>query len=98
MKRIYIAGKVTGEHRPHVEVKFQHAENYIKSKGFEPVNPLKLVDKDTEWENAMKTCMDELVNCDTIFLLPDWTNSTGARLEVEFALKNKQTIINGYTL
>lgn len=84
MKKIYIAGKVTGLDKALVTEKFAIVKKEIEAMGFLVVNPIEVVgDWDTPWKEAMKTCITALIECDGAILLPDWTRSKGARLEVE---------------
>lgn len=90
--RIYIAGKITGieDEAPFF---FEHAEDEFTKNGYKAINPMKLPhDHDKSWESYMRECIAALVTCDYIFLLPNWTESKGARLEQAIAhnLKIKQ--------
>lgn len=88
MKKIYIAGKVTGEPRLECAAKFQNAADLLSAKGFEAVNPLKVVGTwDTTWQDAMKKCIAALTGAEALYLLPCWIDSPGARFEVEVANK-----------
>ncbi len=86
--KIYIAGKVTGEPRKICEAKFQRAENEIRKvmNCEQIINPMKLItDPQTPWNEAMLKCFAVLFNCDAIYLLSDWKDSRGARIEFETA-------------
>ena len=81
-KKIYIAGKVTGEDRAECTAKFQKVQESIEALGFEAINPLQVVgDWQTPWNKAMRMCVAKLTECDGIVLLPDWTKSKGAKIE-----------------
>ena len=85
-KKIYIAGKVTGENRAECTAKFQKAQEIIEFLGFESINPIQVVgDWNTPWDEAMKKCITALMECDAIVLLPDWVDSKGAKLENDIA-------------
>lgn len=82
MIKVYIAGKVTGEKIQDCTMKFGAWEKAFESMGMEPVNPLKVVDSwHTPWEIAMRKCIGALVECDAVFLLPDFVESKGAMFE-----------------
>ena len=86
MKTIYIAGKVTGLPIEEVKVKFGAAQSLLRSKGFKAINPLEVVnDLEATWEDAMKKCIAALVAVDAVYLLPCYTNSPGAKLELKIA-------------
>lgn len=80
-KRIYICGKVTGEERYRTVKKFQIAENYLQIQDWETINPVRHIPENTEWKDAMRTCVALLMECDAIYMLPCWTQSRGATLE-----------------
>lgn len=79
--KIYIAGKVTGEPYQECREKFAMAEFRLRRKGYETINPLRLAPQDANWQDAMKKCVRELAICDEIFMLKDWKNSRGAKVE-----------------
>jgi hypothetical protein len=86
MKKIYIAGKVTGLPQDEVVEKFAAMQKKIENLGFEAVNPIEVVnDFDTPWNKAMRMCIAGLVFCDAIILLPDWFSSKGAKIEWDIA-------------
>lgn len=89
--RVYLAGKVTGLNRIHCSQKFGMEEVKLLRKGLEVINPLNLVPSRTTWEDAMYTCVQNLMKCSTAYFLPCWKDSKGATLEHELA---KQIGIN----
>jgi hypothetical protein len=98
--KIYIAGKITGLQFSHVKVKFDHAERWLKTLHYNPVNPVNLFPdaKNVEWDQAMAVCLQVLKNCDAIYLLPDWSDSRGAREEVKYALSLNMPIFNEHNI
>jgi hypothetical protein len=94
-KKIYIAGKVTGEPIAECTIKFGTAQKQIEALGFEAINPLELVgDFRTPWDAAMRICIKALMDCDAVVLLPDWANSKGAMFEHEIAQTLEMPIFN----
>lgn len=98
MKKIYIAGKVSGEPIRDVAIKFAKAYSEIDKLGFIPINPVELVQnyfiknfafqtltEDEEWKIAMQVCIKELAECDGLVLLPCWEQSKGAKIERQLA-------------
>jgi ribosomal protein S14 len=85
MKKIYIAGKVTGEDYKECYQKFAQAESAVVNLGAQPVNPMRINKKDEDWGRAMMNCLEALLGCDTMLLLPDWEESRGAKIEHDFA-------------
>ncbi len=82
-KTAYISGKITG--LPDLNVpKFEAAEKLLRSYGYKVINPHTIcndIPKHAEWHEYMKRCVHHLPLADVVFLLPDWQDSTGARLE-----------------
>lgn len=81
MKKVYIAGKISGN--PDYVSQFKSAEKLIADKGFIPVNPVQTVVK-TYKEYIMDGLL-LLSNCDYIYLIDGWETSLGANLEKVFA-------------
>ena len=85
-KKIYIAGKVTGEPIAECTMKFGQAQVNIEKLGYEAVNPLAVVgDWKCPWDLAMRKCIKALMDCDMIFMLEDYKSSKGAMVEYELA-------------
>jgi hypothetical protein len=90
MKKIYIAGKVTGLQKEEVIEKFAAMQKKIENLGFEAVNPIEIVkDFNTPWNQAMRLCIAALTLCDAIVLLPDWMHSNGAKIEWDISKQLK---------
>jgi len=79
MKKIYIAGKVTG--LVDYKARFEAESRRLRTLGYRPVNPTEIIDEGEPWESAMKTALRAMLECDGVSLLPDWMNSRGARME-----------------
>lgn len=85
-KRIYISGKIGDPHNPHVRPKFNSAAQQLAAADFEPVNPLDNgLPADAPWIEHILADLRLLATCDGVYLLPDWTDSDGARIECLFA-------------
>ena len=82
MKKIYIAGKVTGLHRTEVESNFNTLKEYFTNKGYHVISPIDIVvDPDTDWKTAMKICINALLDCDLIYPMANAFDSKGAMIE-----------------
>jgi hypothetical protein len=83
-KKIYIAGKVTGEPQEECVEKFADMKAKIEALGFEAINPIEVVgDWQTPWNQAMRMCIAKITECDAVVFLPCWTKSKGAKREWE---------------
>jgi hypothetical protein len=97
-RKCYIAGKVTGLPYDDVFDKFQSAAFGLKLADYDVVNPMEIVPKRASWDKAMDICIEALLTCDCIYMLPDWKDSKGARLEFETAMNFKLTIVSRLTI
>ena len=85
MKRIYIAGPMTG--LPDLNFPaFHRAAAILRAAGYEAINPAEInPDPTAGWEACMRADIAELVKCDGVALLPGWERSRGASLEAHIA-------------
>ena len=91
---IYISGKITGT--DDYLQRFEAAENHLNNMNIlDIVNPAKVNSYLPELSYSqyikMSLCMLEM--CDTIYMLKNWENSVGAKLEWEFAKANNYKIM-----
>jgi len=96
-RKIYIAGKVTGEEELACWAKFKTAEYQIRSLDFEPINPMEVIgDWEMPWDEAMPLCLAALESCDGILMLEDHTTSPGAKLEMKKAIELGFPVFHNY--
>lgn len=85
--RVYISGAISN--LPHNDAKevFNKAETLLNNQNFKAVNPFDNgLDKDEPWANHMRADIKALLDCDCIYMLSNWRNSKGARLEHKIAI------------
>lgn len=93
--KVYISGKITGLPLDRVREKFAKAERQIEAFGHTPVNPLNNgLPPEAAWEEQMVASIGLLFKCDAIYMLPDWGDSTGARIENNIAAERGLEIIH----
>jgi hypothetical protein len=79
---IYISGKITGLDWQDAFDKFCQAEKIIEGWGCRPVSPMRNgLPKKAPWTIHMIRDIELLMGCQAIYLLPDWRDSQGARIE-----------------
>jgi len=84
-KRIYISGKITGLENE-ASALFAQAEKEVLAMGFTPVNPMGLDHKhDLTWQSFMRQDVKALCDCDGIYMLSNWRESNGAKIELAVA-------------
>ena len=82
--KTYISGAITGT-TDYME-RFERAEQLLKAKGREVVNPSKLPhNHDKTWESYMREDIKALVECEAVYVMKGWRLSKGAILEVNIA-------------
>lgn len=95
VNRIYISGSITKDIE-NAPAKFEQAEQRIRKllPEAEVINPMKLPhEPHSTWEQFMALDLEELSKCDTIWMLPCWKESQGARLEHAMAKRNGLVIV-----
>lgn len=81
--KTYISGKISNLPIDQVKVKFNNAANMLIARGFEPVNPIDVspFSGSKTWADYMTDDIKALFECEAIFMLKDWKDSRGARIE-----------------
>ncbi|MCD8302566.1 MAG: DUF4406 domain-containing protein [Prevotellaceae bacterium] len=84
--KVYISGKISGVSFAKAYDKFLDAEKRLKSEGYDVVNPMTIKFPDEfGWADCILYDLKELQRCDAIYLLKDWEDSNGAKIEKSFA-------------
>ena len=95
-KKIYISGQISNLPDFLPELLFEEAEQKIVDAyncgwlldKYVPVNPMKIKHKpNSTWEDFMERDIAALLKCDAIYILSNWANSRGARIEHFIALE-----------
>lgn len=94
--KIYIAGKVTGLKPTEYGLKFGYTASKLRKRGHSIINPVPML-SDVFWgefshADLMHICYSAIDVCDAVYMLKNWTDSRGAKLEHEYALKNGKKI------
>lgn len=83
--KVYISGKMTGD--KHYRAKFWAAERKLRAMGYEVLNPARMI-KVEQWKNCRDYLQEAFLlmfQADFCYMLPDWTESDGAKAEFMFA-------------
>lgn len=81
MKRIYIAGPMTGLPELNFPA-FHAAAAALRAQGHHVENPAEInADPKAQWLDCMRMDIARLVTCDAVLMLPGWQNSRGALVE-----------------
>ena len=88
--RVYIAGKITGD--VNYREKFSKAEQALTAMGHCVLNPAHLPEG-MEQGDYMRICFSMIDCADCVVLLPDWRESSGARLERAYAEKIGKEVV-----
>jgi len=87
-RRVYLSGPITGYELTERQLAFSYFEDFVNSKeGFEAVNPLNngVPQIDGNRPQHMRTDIRNLLECDYIYMLPDWYKAEGCKLELDVA-------------
>ena len=85
MKKIYIAGPMTGLPQSNYPA-FHAAAAMLRTEGHHVENPAENPEPACgTWQGYMRMALKQLADCDAIHLLPGWERSRGARIEFDLA-------------
>lgn len=101
-KLIYISGKITGD--DNYRAKFAMARDRLTRDGYNVLNPVEAGDtldmvhkyaglEPPTWSEYMRKCLVTISGADAVYMLRDWKQSRGARLEHNIASELGITIV-----
>jgi len=97
MAKMYLAGKISGEDYKNVKAKFNYYMSIYNNMEYNTknkvmlINPLEHINKNTEWAEAIKQCLELIKDCDSILFIPDFVNSNGCKIEHYYStIQNKK--------
>lgn len=86
--KVYISGKITGLSEKVYKNNFNSAELYLTGLGYDVVNPVSYPPiPNGTWTDYMRRDIKLLMDCDYIYMLDNWTESTGAKAEFRLAVE-----------
>lgn len=92
--KVYISGPITGV--AGYMSRFEWAEAIWKDKGIYTINPARTnatLPEGTTHEGYMRISIALLRECDTIYMLKGWKESSGANEELQFAIDHGYTVL-----
>ena len=90
MKKIYIAGKING--LDNYRKLFKEAEDNFIEDGYVVMNPA-VLGEGFDYEVYLPICLLMLQACDTVYMLNNYKDSKGAKVELEYAKAQGKKII-----
>lgn len=87
MPKVFLSGAITNRldtYKSH----FDEAERNFSNIFIQSYNP-SVIDIKTPWEVAMKETISQLKQCDFMFVLKNWENSKGVKIEIKKAKELK---------
>lgn len=91
--KIYIAGKITGLDESEIQNKFFKAKTSLIKLEHKTMSPAVLTaNAGFEHEDYMHICYAMIDICDAVYMLSDWQQSKGARMELQYAADHQKII------
>lgn len=92
--KIYISGKVSGLTETEYKSRFKIAAEALTQSGWDHVvNPCEIEHcEGATWEKYMLKDIEELFKCNAIYMLNNWRESKGARIEHSVAVETGKKI------
>lgn len=92
--KIYISGKISGMDESEARKLFAAAFIQLQDWNHEPVDPMTLPhDHGRTWLEFMREDIKALMDCEAIYMLENWTESQGAKIELSLAASLGMKII-----
>lgn len=92
--KVYVAGKITDLEPIEVRKNFIRAEVDLRDKGHFVMTPRAIMDfQGFEHEDYMHVCYAMIDVCDAVYMLRNWKDSKGARMELDYAKQWRKTIL-----
>ncbi len=85
MPKAFISGAISGRLDTYKSF-FDEAVDHFREIYIESYNP-SIIDIKTPWEVAMEETLSQLRKCDFVYVLKNWENSKGVKIEIEQAKK-----------
>lgn len=85
MPKAFLSGAITNRIDSYKEY-FDEAKECFDDIGIDSYNP-SVIDINTPWEQAMKETLSQLKECDFVYVLKNWEDSKGVKIEIEQAKK-----------
>lgn len=83
MPKVFLSGAISDRLDTYKE-HFDEAEKQFKEIWVEVYNPSS-IDITTPWEEAMKETLSQMETCEFMYVLKNWENSKGVKIEIEQA-------------
>lgn len=98
--KIYISGKITGLKPVEYGHRFGYTASKLRLEGNRVINPVSMLSElnieGFEHSDLMHICYAAIDICDAVYMLSNWYESKGAKLEHQYALdKGKEVIYQG---
>ena len=85
-EKVYISGPVTGYDIEERKLAFLKTKHMLESLGYEAYNPLENgLAEDASWQEHLRTDIAQLLQCESIYMMPGWELSHGCKLELDVA-------------
>lgn len=94
-EKIYISGKISGLDIEEAKRIFKEAKELMEAKGYIAVTPFDVSETKPEktWSDYMLEDIKEIFTCDGLYMLNNWGQSKGARVEYAIAKEMNLFII-----
>jgi len=89
----YIAGTTSGWSGNQGSEKVNVVAQKLAGEGYKVVKPVAGADNSRSWDDAMRSDIKKMLECDEVHMLPDWQENRGAQLERDIALRLGMQVI-----